>query len=434
MLNKAYTFFLPIVEFLEKKFKIDAHYVLRNNFWLNLNRGFSILCGLILSVAYAHFLSKEQYGLYAYALTVIGLFSMPVTTALGAGISKEVARQNYSVIFEGLRRLQPWSLVAAIALVALGGYYAFADHFELAICFALGGIAIPSQVYGGAAKSFLSCNGDLKMITTYNLYRTPVFTFILASVAWFSQSALYVVIANIVVNAIISFGFYRTVAHTYNFNAIERKDGFFAGSYSFHSAIISILNYIAEKIDGVLLWKFVGAAPVALYAYASNPVKEILALISNQSIIAIPKFAQKSFDEVRANIHIRIKQLYLFAIPLMIAYIACAPLLFKYLFPQYIEATFLSQLVALSILSAPRRLLQAAISAHQHTKATYVTNIVPNVVRIICAVILVPIFGIIGAVFALLISEAIDYIVLGILMKNIKVEEKTDLQPTESQS
>ncbi len=424
MIQKLKTAALPLIAYLEKKLKVDAHYVIRVNFWINVNRVLAIISGLILSVAYAHFLTQADYGLYSYALTVIGLFSMPISTAIGSGISREVALGNYHVARSAIFIMRRWILLASGALIAVGVYYAFAKHIELAASFIVGGLFIPTQAYGGLAKSFLSVNGDVKRIVMFNLYRTPIITLMLCLVTWFTHSALWVIISSILTNTIISASFYRHVARVYRFNEEPIVPGAFASRFAFHNALISILNYGAEKIDNFLLWKFVGAGPLAIYAYATSPVKELLGLISNQSVIALPKFAQKPFHEVKQTLKLRVRQLYLITIPLMVTYIATAPLLFKYVFPQYIQATLISQLAALSLLSAPRRILQAAVLAHQHTKATYATNLIPNGVRIILAFIFIPSIGLYGAILALLLSEIVDYITLGIIIKNIKSEQQ----------
>ena len=89
-------------------------------------------------------------------------------------------------------------------------------------------------------------------------------------------------------------------------------------------------------------------------------------------------------------------------------------------FPQYLESIIYTQVAAISLLSAPRRLISSAITAHQKIKESYVISIAPNIIKIASMLILIPIYGILGAVFALIIAEIIDYLILGILMKKAK--------------
>lgn len=411
--------FIAFLRSTEKYTKTDMVYFFRGNAWLNINRFLSIANGLVLSIAFAHLLTKEAYGTYTFVLALAGLFSMPLTTGLGAGIFKSVSRGNDSAVFEGLRRLRPWSVIGGGTLVVLGGYYFFVGNSVLAVAFALSGVLLPLSVSTGIAKAYLNSKGDFQMATVFNSWRTPLMTIILIGVAWYTSSALAIVTASLLGNVVLSFLLYQNVKRKYNLYAGKstQAQGAFAGPYAFHSAVISIFGYLSDQIDDLLLWKFVGAAPVAVYTYAIAPVRELRALIENQSVIAGPKFAQKEFSEVRSNIFFRIKQLYIIVVPLAIAYIALAPYIFNILFRPYLESVVLSQIAALSLLSAPRRLMSAAISAHQRIKESYVVAVLPNVVRIVLAILLIPHWGINGAVAALLISEVVDYAILGVLMR-----------------
>lgn len=404
----------------EKYTKTDMVYFMKGNFWLNVNRASSVINGLVLSVAFAHLLTKEQYGTYAFALVVLGIFSMPQSTALGAGMVKGVARGNHAIIFDGLKKVFPWSIAGGLGLATTSLYYYVMGNHILAGCFIVGSIVLPITIRNGMAKSFLSVKGDFQTLARFNLFRTPVMTAVLVISAWLTGSALVIVIANTLANVILSTLMYRIVKSRYDLTLMKDPSDTFAGKYAFHSGILSIFNYLSEKIDSLLLWKFAGAAPVAIYSYALAPIKEMRALFENQSLLALPKFAQKEFTDVKANIFLRIKQMSFIALPMIIAYVVAAPFLFKILFPQYLEAVFISQLAALSLLSSPRKLLSAAVSAHQKIKESYVMIVLPSIIRIILFAVFVPIMGIKGAVIALLTSEVCEYIILGLLMRSIK--------------
>lgn len=397
----------------------------KSNFWLNLNRGLGVLNGLALSVAFAHFLTKESYGTYAYVLAILGLFSMPMSAGLGAGIAKPVARGHDAVIFDGMRAVLPWSIGGGVGLVLLGLYYLFADNVTLAVSFIIGGIVLPISISNGVAKSFLNSKGNFQMAARFNLWRSPTMTALLIITAYFSHSPFFIILASLAGNTLMGLFLYLGVKKAYGKELSQKTEEKFPRRFAFHSAILSIFGYLSEKMDSIFLWKFAGAAPVAIYTYALAPVRELRSVIETQGVIAAPKFAQKEFSHVRATISLRIRQLYIIAVPFTILYIVAAPFIFKYLFPQYVEAVGLSQILALSLLSAPRRLLSIAISAHQRIKDSYITSVLPNVIRLILIAILVPLYGINGAAIALLTAEVMDYVILGILMKRSAKEPIT---------
>ncbi len=414
-----------VISFLrstEKYTKTDMVYFTKNNFWLNLNRVSGIANGLILSVAFAHLLTKEAYGTYSFVLAALGIFSMAQTTGLGSGIIKGVARKENHVVMQGLRKVLPWSLVGATGLLGLSIYYFAKGNIELFIPFLLGAIVLPISVSNGIAKSFLSNRGDFGWLARFNLIRTPIVTIIIVLVGWHTRSALFILVANILTNTILGSILYTKIRKLHDFSTPAEPKEHFDSRFAFHSGLLSIFGYLSEKIDSILLWKFLGAAPVAVFTYATTPVRELRSLIENQSLLALPKFAQKSFSEVQSNLFFRIKQLYVLAIPLALGYVLFAPLIFKFLFPQYIEAVGLSQLAAISLLSSPRKMLGVAISAQHLVKESYIMTLLPNLIRIVAAFSLIPPFGIKGAVWALIITEIVDYAILGILMRKMKTE------------
>ena len=205
-------FKVKIIDFLrktEKYTKTDMVYLAKSNFWLNINKIFSIGNGFILSIAFAYFITKEDYGLYTFVLTILGLFTMAPTTALGNGITKEAAQGNHQIIFEGLRKILPWSIFSGILMIALGIYYGFQNNTNLFICFVLSGIILPILISSSVAKSFLSAIGDFRTLASWNARRTPFTTLAIILTLWVTKSAVAVIIVYIVGNLILGTLLYR---------------------------------------------------------------------------------------------------------------------------------------------------------------------------------------------------------------------------------
>lgn len=409
-----------LLRWSEKYTKTDMVYFFKGNFWLNVNRGISVLNGLVLSAAFARLLTKEAYGTYAFALAFLGVFSMAQTTGLGNGIIKGVARKEHSIIFQALKKVLPWSLAGALILAFAAGYYFYKENVVLGTIFIVGAATLPISIHLGISKSFLSVKGDFERLAKFNTLRTPAMTIILLAVAFATKSPLWIVISHIIGNLLLASLLYRQMRKAYSFEPTGPETEPFNSKFAFHSGIISIFTYLSEKLDQILLWKFLGAAPVAIYTYATTPVRELRGMIENQTVLALPKFAKKEFSEVKTGLSLRVRQMYFVAVPMALCYVAAAPYIFRTLFPQYADATALSQLAALSLLAAPRRLISTAILAHQFVRENYITAILPNAARIVFAIVLIPAFGIKGAVIAFLCAELVDFATLGILLKTSK--------------
>mgnify|MGYP001558291574 FL=1 len=77
-----------------------------------------------------------------------------------------------------------------------------------------------------------------------------------------------------------------------------------------------------------------------------------------------------------------------------------APLLFRILFPQYIQAVPYTQVLALSLALFPLGVFGTALKAEGNMKKIYVFSIVTPFIQIAATLILIPIFGVWGAIWA----------------------------------
>ena len=100
---------------------------------------------------------------------------------------------------------------------------------------------------------------------------------------------------------------------------------------------------------------------------------------------------------------------------IVLAYVIAAPYIFALLFPKYMESVLYSQLFALTLLFFPQKFIGTAFQAHAHTSALYTTSIVVPIARILLALLLIPTYGILGALMAELSTRAVNLTLVSIL-------------------
>ena len=86
-------------------------------------------------------------------------------------------------------------------------------------------------------------------------------------------------------------------------------------------------------------------------------------------------------------------------------YILLAPLFYKIFFPRYLDAAFLSQIFALSMLNTPPALIIGALTAHKKIKELYWFNIVSPFFQILILIVLTPFYGLTGLILARVIAR-----------------------------
>jgi O-antigen/teichoic acid export membrane protein len=130
--------------------------------------------------------------------------------------------------------------------------------------------------------------------------------------------------------------------------------------------------------------------------------------------LALPRFAERPFEEVKVTVWRKIALLTLGIAALIGTYIVFAPLLFKLFFPIYMDAIPYTRWYALSILFAGiPPVLVSALTAHKKTKALYVSTNAPSIVLIVALLVLVPQFGLGGAIAAQIVFRLSNALITG---------------------
>jgi Na+-driven multidrug efflux pump len=84
------------------------------------------------------------------------------------------------------------------------------------------------------------------------------------------------------------------------------------------------------------------------------------------------------------------------------------------------DSIIYSQVAVISLLFFPKMFLAQMFSAHIQMKNLYIMNLTQSISRIILLAILLPLYGIWGAVWVIISTEIIHSIVLFILFKKTK--------------
>jgi O-antigen/teichoic acid export membrane protein len=91
---------------------------------------------------------------------------------------------------------------------------------------------------------------------------------------------------------------------------------------------------------------------------------------------------------------------FLASLPITLAYMFAAPLIFQFFLPQYLDYVFLSQVASVLILLTPITLLIQYFQATMHTRALYAMQFILPAVLIGLFFLLIPSLGALGAILA----------------------------------
>lgn len=398
-----------LLRWSEQYTKTDMVYLTKGGFWLLLGHGIQIASGLVLAVAFANLLSKETYGTYQFVMSMAGILSAFTLSRMGTAITRAVAQGDEGALRHGFRIKLNWNIGIAFAAAALSLYYYLNGNNVLAISFLIIGAFSPFLESFSLYQPYLLGKQLFRESAMLGFWRKPLpLASLLIALVFTNNPAILVLVyfASHTTSAALLYGL---IIRKYHLPLVSSTDLL---NYSRHLSAMSITNTIANNIDKLLLFHFLGAVPVATYTLAETPVKHIQKTFGLISSLTFPKFSTKKFAILKETLPRKVRLSLLGLAGLVALYLFLAPYLFAFLFPAYPESILISQVLVLIVLSAPRSLYGDALMAHGMKWELYFMQISPPILRIILLLILVPLYGVWGAVYALLATHAYSNILV----------------------
>jgi len=193
-------------------------------------------------------------------------------------------------------------------------------------------------------------------------------------------------------------------------------------TYGKHTSLIDAIATIIGSLDQILIFHFLGASGVAIYAFALAPATQLGGLFKNIPTLAIPKFAERPISSIRAQLKSRMLLLFLIGILSAAAYAFFAPFLYQWFFPQYIDSVRYSQALGfLLALSLPQTIFGAVISSkltQTSEKLLYLWNI-PGAVSLIVVLCTIQQLGIFSVVLGKFVHMSLVLAMNTIIWKNL---------------
>jgi O-antigen/teichoic acid export membrane protein len=190
-------------------------------------------------------------------------------------------------------------------------------------------------------------------------------------------------------------------------------------------SFLNLLSVIADKIDSIIIFSFLGPVNLAVYAFAALLPEQIKTFAKLLIPLYMPKLAERSIYDIRLALRHRLLQLLALGAVVVILYILAAPLLFTILFPIYIESVPFTQLYAVATLVTLVWIPFTAIfQSHRRTKELYIMNNVSSVFLLIALPILTYQFGIGGAILSEILYRLLGAIVAIYLFFRIPVSSR----------
>ncbi|KND50749.1 MAG: O-antigen export protein [Parcubacteria bacterium C7867-001] len=402
----------------ERYTKTDMVYLVTNGGWLTFAQIAIGLIAFLLSIAFANFVPKDVYGDYRFLISIFWTLSAFSMTGLAPALSRAVAKGEDGSYGSAVRLSILWSIPMALVGMGIAGYYATQGNFELA-----GGaliIALIGPFWQGSYffGSFLEGKQAFRENAIAGILLNLIPAALLLAAMFLARDALVFLSIYLGASILTAFGISWYVSRKYG--AAKTPLSAEAKNLSGHFSIMSILSTLAQQIDNILVYHYLGAVELALYSFATAIPDQMKVLFNTVATIALPRFVKRPLAEIQQTFWYRFAGFSALAIVATLLYVVLAPLFFQIFFPTYADAVPYSQLFALSLIPIGAIIPVTILEAHAKKRELYIYNVLGPVFQIVSMFIGIVFYGLVGLIVARIVSRVFGLILGGILIRTAK--------------
>jgi O-antigen/teichoic acid export membrane protein len=405
----------------------DIRYLISASSWVLLGKFAGMLVTFVVSIAFARYLLKGTYGEYRYIFSLIGIASIFSLPGVGQTIVRSVARGFSGTFRRGIRIIFISSFGMSAVLFGFAVYFMQINNTALFLGLIVAAILVPFMEGLGGWRTYLDGKKEFKRKTKINIVIHFIYsTLMLATVLAIYKleiplefSVALLVATYLITRAIPNIFILKKIYKTTPKDSKEEPQ---AIRYGLHLSASNIPGTVATYLDNLLLFHFLGPVSVAIYSFAIVFPEQIKALLSSFSAVGFPKLAEKSGSEIQSEnikktLPKKIMRATLLSAAIVVLYIIVAPYFYEIFFPRYLESVRLSQIFALSLITFPFAFFGTALVVEGNVKKIYFYRFGIPIVQIVALAVMVPMFGIWGAVYGRLLGRYFQHAALFILYK-----------------
>jgi len=371
---------LDLLKKTEKYTGTDNVYIAKGGLWLTFNQLSGLVILSALAVAWGRLVPPEIYGQYKFVLSLAGILLIFCLPGIDTSLTQAVARGFDGTILPAIKTKFRWGSLAMLGGLIIAAYYWSRGNQTLGICFLIAGLLSPVFNNLEIYVSYLSGKKRFDLQFKYSFLKTLLSSAITLLVLWRTQNLIYLVLTYFAANALLHFLFFLSALGKL---PPKEKSDQAALNFGKHLSLLGILGQVAAYIDKIIIFHYLGAAELAVYAFATMLPDYINGLIKNVNVLAMPKLAAAEEKEIKRTLLKRSFILGAAIALLVIAYLLFADIIFKTFFPAYLDSVLYSKIYALSLLGGIGLIPAATFIAKSKTKITYQYSIASNILRII---------------------------------------------------
>ncbi|OGM10422.1 hypothetical protein A2159_01525 [Candidatus Woesebacteria bacterium RBG_13_34_9] len=372
----------------------------------------SFLGGIVLSSLFARIWPSDIYGQYSFLNSAIAFVSILALPGMSAAIVQAVVEGKEGFFKRSVKIVGKFSIIGGVILLCGSVYFYFRQNLNLALATGIAAFAFPLVNTGGLYASFFAGRRNFKTLAILNTSAQYI-SILATSLALLKFPSLVMValFSNWSTAIFNTFVLFFTIRKLKN-NRDDKKLEKLGITLSFGSTIILGVDYF----DRFMIPVFLGFSQNAIYAFAILIPLQIHSFFKIFSSLAQPKITDISEKNIKKDLIKKSLQLEVVVAIIVIAYIFSAPTIFKILYPQYQNsAVFLSQMFSLTLLYYPINLFGFYLIKKRAIRKGLLSSVIYGIVSVSSLLIFLPLWGLIGAVVAKIVTRIIQIVIVKIV-------------------
>jgi len=408
-----------LIDKLSEILGTNLRYIIKGGFWLTLGEIVSTATTFLSALVFANLLSKETYGIYNYVLSISGILAIPTLSGIGTAMTQAVAKGYEGSLIPAVKTKIRWGLLASLSALIVAAYYYIYGNSTLAIAFLIVAAFLPFLDAFGLYESFLYGRKLFDVASLYFILIQIITIAVLIGTIFITKNIFFILLAYFASWTFSKLIIFQLVLKKFPPN---KKPDPEAITYGKHLSVVSIIGTIANYLDKLLVFHYLGAAELAVYSLAIGPPEQIKNLLSSFNILAFPKFTERTVAEIKKAMARKFFQLFLLACFVIGSYILIAPYFYKIFFPKYLDSVFYSRIFALSMFNLILFPAGIFLQAKRKIKEQYWTNLLTSLFQIVIMTVFIIWQGLLGLIVARILTRFFGSIINLVFYRRASVD------------
>jgi O-antigen/teichoic acid export membrane protein len=397
----------------EKYTKTDMVYLVKGGFWLSFGQIGISLIAFILSITFARYVSKEVYGTYRFLISLFWTLAAFSFSGLSSAVIRAIAQGKEGAFKQSFPYILYGSLPMSLIAFCVSAYHFYFNNQTLGYGALAIGILGPLFHLAYSYGSFLEGKKEFKFNSLLGIILNTIPAIALITGTFFLKNSLYFFLIYLITHILTGGVLCIWTLKKYKPNSIKSDNLLKLGT---HFSLMNILNTISNQIDQLLTFHFLGPAQLAIYSFTKAIPDQFTALFNTASILAFPKFTNKSVEDIEKTFWRKIVGFTIITTLSSAVLYFSAPYIFEYLFPKYLDSIYYTQIYAFALIPIATLLPVTVLQAHTAKRELYIFNTASACFNILILFILIPRYFILGAVLAKISSRIFNLALSSLLV------------------